>query len=450
MKPVNLPQIFNKKVMTETLKIVVINILLFGAFFELGSLGLYWLKNKQFFYTRQLAKNYKELGIDMEGVRLGDSADSVIERFHPFFGYIQRSGPDFQPGFKMNNYGFLSTYDYPFLKKNKNQVIVAIFGGSVASNLSVFEVKNKVITNKLKELPQFKDKEFIILSFATGGYKQPQQLIILNYFLSLGQKFDIIINVDGFNEVALSSLNNRNNLDVTMPSFQHISPLVNFASHSLTPRAIETMNRIRANKEKLNGEIMNLFTCKFASFYTIQSFYIQSLINNYRQDVIKFERDIKTNTKGKSIVQLNVVPEPLADGVVFDKIAQHWVRSSVLMKRVSEASQIPYFHFLQPNQYYQTKRVFSEAEKKVAFNKETPYADAVKLGYPKLLENVKKLQSNGVQFFSAINILDDIKEPIYIDSCCHYYDLGLKALGNYVGDSLVKVLSQNREKTGKK
>jgi len=449
MKPVNLPQIFNKKVITETLNIVVINIVLLGAFLELGSLGLFWLKNKQFFYSRPIAKSYKELGIDMEGVRLGNSADSVIERFHPFFGYIQRPGPDFQPGFKINNYGFLSPYDYPFIK-SKNQVIVAIFGGSVASNLSVFEVQNKVITNKLKELPQFKDKEFIILSFATGGYKQPQQLMILNYFLALGQKFDIIINVDGFNEVALSSLNNRNNLDTTMPSFQHISPLVNLASHSLTPRAIETMSKIRANKEKLNEEILMLFTCKLASCHTIKSIYVQSLINNYRQDVLKFDRDITTNTKGQSIVQLNTVSEPLADAVVFDKIAQHWVRSSVLMKRVSEASKIPYFHFLQPNQYYQTKRVFSEAEKKVAFNKETPYANAVKLGYPKLLENVKKLQSNGVQFFSAINILDDIKEPIYIDSCCHYNDLGLKALGNYVGDSLVKALSQNTEKTGQK
>jgi hypothetical protein len=210
------------------------------------------------------------------------------------------------------------------------------------------------------------------------------------------------------------------------------------------------MRRIRANKEKLNEAILILFTCKLASCHTIKSIYVQDLINNYRQDVLKFDRDIRTNTKGKSIVQLNTVPEPLADRVVFDKIAQHWVRSSVLMKRVSEASKITYFHFLQPNQYYPTKRVFSEAEKKVAFNKDTPYADAVKLGYPKLLENVKKLQSNGVHFFSAINILDDIKEPIYVDSCCHYNDLGLKALGNYVGDSLVKSLSQNTEKTGKK
>jgi hypothetical protein len=43
---------------------------------------------------------------------------------------------------------------------------------------------------------------------AIGGYKQPQQLMALNYFTALGGEFDVLVNVDGFNEVALPPLEN--------------------------------------------------------------------------------------------------------------------------------------------------------------------------------------------------------------------------------------------------
>jgi hypothetical protein len=40
------------------------------------------------------------------------------------------------------------------------------------------------------------------------GWKQPQQPLALSYFLSLGAKYDVVMNLDGFNELALPFLNN--------------------------------------------------------------------------------------------------------------------------------------------------------------------------------------------------------------------------------------------------
>ena len=201
----------------EVLKIALINLAFLLIFLELGSLGWYFVKHKQFFYTRSKAQDKSALGINLEGVRLNQS---IVNRLHPFFGFIEKPGPDFRPGFKINNYGFMSPYDYPFKKTKPNQFIVGVFGGSVAANYGIFEVQNKVLSRYLKQLPGLKDKEFVILSFATGGYKQPQQLLILNYFLALGQELDFVVNIDGFNEVALSNLNNKNKLDLAMPSVQ--------------------------------------------------------------------------------------------------------------------------------------------------------------------------------------------------------------------------------------
>lgn len=427
----------------KVLKVILINLIVLSILFELGSLGLYWLKHKKFFYTRPMAKSYQELGINMEGVRLGDS---VVERFHPFFGFVKKPSPDFRPGFKTNNYGFTSPYDYPIIKTDKKQFIIGILGGSVADNLSVFEVQNKIIASHLKKLPQFQDKEFMVLSLATGGYKQPQQLILLNYFLSLGQQFDLIINVDGFNEVALSNINNQAGIATTMPSLQHIGPLATIASHSLSRNSIEIMGRLNDTKQKLQQGINKLFACRLASCHSIYSLFVQSLINQYRTDLMRFDREIRMNPQGESIVYLNKEPHPLDNVQAFDKISSHWARSSVLIKKLLDQNNIPYFHFLQPNQYYQTQRVFSEGEKQIAFSDQTPYNEGVKLGYPKLLEKTKKLTKNQVNFFSAINILDNVKEPVYVDSCCHYNDIGQRVFLEYIGDSIVKTIAKNPEK----
>src|SRR6185436_6541397 len=61
---------------------------------------------------------------------------------------------------------------------------------------------NPTFAEALNAIPRFANKPIRILSFALGGHKQPQQLMILTYYLSLGQPLDVIINVDGFNEIS--------------------------------------------------------------------------------------------------------------------------------------------------------------------------------------------------------------------------------------------------------
>jgi len=48
----------------------------------------------------------------------------------------------------------------------------------------------------------------VILGFP--GYKQPQQLLALAYFLSLGAEYDLIINLDGYNDIVLPVTDNYN------------------------------------------------------------------------------------------------------------------------------------------------------------------------------------------------------------------------------------------------
>jgi len=430
----------------EIIKIALINLVLLLVFLELGSLGWYFVKHKQFFYTREKPLDKSALGINLEGVRLNES---IVERFHPFFGFIQKPGPDFRPGFKVNNYGFFSPYDYPFKKTKPNQFIIGVFGGSVASDYAIYQVQNKILPKYLKQLPRLKDQEFIILSFATGGYKQPQQLLILNYFLALGQELDMVVNIDGFNEVALSNLNNKNKIDLAMPSIQHILPLTNIASNTLSTKAMKSTIAIQENKAKINQAFTTLQNCTLAACDALTSVYIQNLVNNYKTDVIKFEKERTKQQDGGSVIYINTNKSVLEDSVAFEQMAQNWAKSSIFMHKVLSASNVPYFQVLQPNQYYQTKRVFSAAEKQIAFNQDTPYAKAVELGYPALFKKFPNLEKNHIDILNGVNVFDKTKDAVYVDSCCHYNQAGEVIFSDYVGSSILEVLRKDERKKKK-
>ena len=433
----------------EILKVALINLVLLLVFLELGSLGWYFLKHKQIFYTREKREDKSALGVNLEGVRLNQS---IIERFHPFFGFIQNPSPDFRPGFKVNNYGFISPYDYPFKKFKKNQFVIGIFGGSVASDFSIFQVQNKILPEYLKQVPGLQDKEFVILSFATGGYKQPQQLLILNYFLALGQELDLVVNIDGFNEVALSNLNNKNQINLAMPSIQHISPLTSLANNSLSIEAMQATIRIKENKTRINEGLESLQHCSLAACDALTSVYVQNLVNNYRKDVIAFEkeRSKKQQDEEGSVIFINKNKSILEDSAAFEQMAWNWAKSSIFMHKILSASNVPYFQVLQPNQYYQTKRVFGEAEKRIAFNKETPYAKAVELGYPAILGKFPNLQKNNINILNGVKVFDKTKDTVYVDSCCHYNQAGEVIFSNYVGSSILESLRKDRARNKKK
>jgi hypothetical protein len=436
------PFILFKK-LQEFIKIAAINLIVLFLCLEGGFLLLYYLKNKQLFYTRKSSENYQELGLNLEGVRLGES---IVERLHPFFGYVQRPGPDFRPNFKTNNYGFISPYDYPFIKTNENQYIIGVFGGSVASNYSIYEIQNKILETQLKQIPALKNKEIIILSLATGGYKQPQQLLVLNYMLSIDQKFDLVINIDGFNEVALSNFNNKYQLDFAMPSANHILALTQLADSSLSDKALQALLKIKQTKPKLEPAIQQLQNCQLASCYGFRSLQLQLLLQDYRQQIERFER-YRTKSDGKgiedSILYFYVQPKPLATKELFEQITNHWVETSKLMRDTLAAENIPYFHILQPNQYYQTQRVFSAAEQQIAWSEDSPYDKAVRQGYPLLIEQINQLKAENINILNAVTVFDQTSEIVYIDDCCHYNPVGEKIFSDGVADFIVNTLKNN-------
>ena len=428
------------------LTLIAVNLAIAFICLEALSLAFYFINQKQFFYTRTKGKEKVAEDIERIGIRLDES---IVERLHPFFGYVLKQGAftNERLKLKVNKHGFFSLYEYPFVKTNKKQFIIGIFGGSVANNFAVDEYIHQRLSKKLQNNPEFADREIVILNFGNGGYKQPQQLLILNYFLALGQELDLVINIDGFNEVALSNLNNKAQLEIAMPSVQHIQGLTSLANNNLSPEAMSAIVQINDNKQQLKAGIDKLQNCQLALCHAVTSLQVKQLVNNYQQAVVKYDAQVKQSNSDRAksgIVYIPKADSVLSDAAAYEKMASLWYESSIGMNQILSSRNIKYFHFIQPNQYYPTKRVFTAKEKEIAISKDSPYIEGVNKGYPVLLSKVNDLQKAGVNVFSAVNILDNTKETVYKDACCHYNSVGQEILVNYVSNSIIKVVRKSK------
>ena len=102
--------------------------------------------------------------------------------------------------FATNNYGFDSVFDYPYHKKSDDEYVIGLFGESLAVGF-VKSTMPGLFDDIFAKTPQLRGKKVILLSFGQAGFKQPQPLETLAYFLSIGQRFDFVVNIDGGNEI---------------------------------------------------------------------------------------------------------------------------------------------------------------------------------------------------------------------------------------------------------
>ncbi len=112
------------------------------------------------------------------------------EIIHPYLGFVI----DFNDEQKnKETYGFTTTVA-PVIKREPGKLNVVLLGGSVAQSMG--EVMQEVLRRVCRVPPN-------VVNLGFAGYKQPQQLLALAYFLSLGAEYDLIINLDGYNEIVL-------------------------------------------------------------------------------------------------------------------------------------------------------------------------------------------------------------------------------------------------------
>jgi len=420
----------------RTLGVVLVNLIVFCVLAELLALFLFYNDTGRLFYTYQ--KPYEPIAEAQQGRLTGDG-------LHPYFGPTHRQGYPFDipeplrenasssARVPTNNFGFASTHSYPFMKTSPNQFVIGMFGGSVGAWFC--QVGAHRLVEDLKANAFFKAREIVPLCLSHEGYKQPQQLLVLSYFLSIGQTFDLVLNLDGFNEVTLSSFNNQRGLDISMPSAMHLDPLVNLVNQAtLTPEKLQSLAAISQYKERINYLVGRLQHNRIAAINFVLERLHRSATTSYQAEVVRFAA-LPSNPSDASLILATPSVTQRDEAKALADAAKSWSEASTLMQTMLSARGIPYFHVLQPNQYF-TTRSFSAEEAKVARSDASPFKTGAEKGYPLLVRESEGLKSR-VNFLNATDIFDRESAAVYMDDCCHYTLRGNQILADAIARQIL-------------
>jgi hypothetical protein len=420
----------------RTVGVVLVNVILFCALAELLALLLFYNDTGRLFYAYR--KPYELIADAAAGRLTGDG-------LHPYFGPTHRQGHPFDipeplrengatpAQVPTNNFGFASPHQYPFIKTSPNQLVIGIFGGSVGAWFC--QVGTHRLVADLQANTYFKSREIVPLCLSHEGYKQPQQLLVLAYFLSIGQVFDLVVNIDGFNEIVLSTFNNQRGLDISMPSAMHLDPLVNLVNQAtLTPEKLQSLAAISQYKERINHLVGRLQRNRSAAINFVLERLHRSATASYQAELVRFS-SLPSNPSESSLILATPSVAPRDETRALADAAKGWSEASALMQTMLVARGVPYFHVLQPNQYF-TTRSFSSEEATVARSDASPFRKGAEKGYPLLVAESEALRSR-VNFLNATGVFDRESSAVYIDDCCHYTLRGNQLLADAIAKQIL-------------
>ena len=343
------------------------------------------------------------------------------EVVHPYMGYV------YDPRVETSTpYGISDVS--PVQKRSPDKVIIGIFGGSFADDIAYSATE--ALGTLLK--PRFPGKEFVFVKATIGGYKQPQQLMALNYFSAIGGEFDIVINLDGFNEIALPALENMPNTNPFFPRQWHLR------MRTVPDRDfLATIGRIK---------FLDSVSERWAGFFRSGPLRYSVTANTIWRLGDRVLYNAATNTRaqlpqmasGTNEYAASGPPAPFdTPGEMYPALARTWAESSFQMNAVAVAKGIRYFHFLQPNQYLQGTKPMGDDERRIAIKEDHSYARSVRSGYPELRARGRELTQRGVNFVDLTNVYANIREPLYADNCCHVNAAGRRIVIEAIARTII-------------
>jgi len=152
-------------------------------------------------------------------------------------------------------------------------------------------------------------------------------------------------------------------------------------------------------------------------------------------------RTIPPATGARDIESLGPPFDFKDESAYFEASVQLWRRSSQQMQSLCAGAGMPYFHFLQPNQYVPGSKPMGSRESASALRRDSLGARLVANGYPLLAQAGERLRSDNVHFHDLRMVFAQIEEPLYIDHCCHVNRKGSEIMAERMANLISADLS---------
>ena len=253
----------------------------------------------------------------------------------------------------------------------------------------------------------------------------------------------MVLNLDGFNEVALPFADN---------SAAGVYPLFprswnHYASRARLPdKAMLQLARLarlkreeRARRNFFSSPLLRRSNFCLLLFDVLDSKTCSRIAEGdraLRRIINRSPRELTPETSGPRRELHDL------DGF-FAAMADSWARCSGEMDGLCRANGILYLHALQPNQYVPGSKPLSRVEKETAWYEGNDYAYkiAAQQGYPDLVRDGRNLRNSGEHFLDLTLLFKDVAETLYEDNCCHVNKRGNDLIAARLAAEIASLLS---------
>jgi hypothetical protein len=290
-----------------------------------------------------------------------------------------------------------------------------------------------LLETALEGLPRFRGRDVQVLSLAAGGYKQPQQLMVLTYLLSLGAHFDVVVNLDGFNEI-------------TLPIRENLADGVNpFYPRAWRYRLGEgSRDELEARGAAVVIDDLRRRWAEVAGGRPWRSSFAASLVwwlvdSRLQAEAVRRQLALRDDGGGELRPELAGPSfRTSSRSELLDALVAHWRRCSEEIDRLARGHGIEYYHFLQPNQYDPGSKPLSAEERRRAVDPSSGFAELVAEGYPRLREAGGALAASGVAFVDLSGVFSEVEDTVYIDTCCHLSPRGIQLVVDRITEAVAQ------------
>lgn len=389
-----------------------------------------------------------------EAVEPRSGGTALVNRVHPFLGWSRAPGspspvifwrgtipiadaaggglgPWTRANATANAFGYFSSLD-DYAAVPSDRFVVGVFGGSVADQLAV--LAGDSLRDSLSAHLGLARDSVVVMNLASGAYKQPQQLMSLAQMLVLGVEFDLVINIDGFNEVVFGGSDARSGHHPLFPSRAHWAVTVELARALPSDEQLERAGRIaglRLRARSIADVASEGHVLRHSALARAAS---EVLSRRYRERARSLEQELQGSAAGPEASPVAELPHPCLerrDGC-WDLVLDLWARSSWLMHELAQRNRTVYLHVLQPALDVADGKPLSEEEER-SRRAGSLERRPVRAGYPLLRERGESLGQRGLAFRDLSRVFAEHPETIYVDGCCHFNLRGNRILAEAIG-----------------
>jgi len=292
---------------------------------------------------------------------------------------------------------------------------ILLTGGSVAAFFALTE--GEALARDLESDARLAGRRVVVLQGAHASHKQPQQLNRVALHLSMGHRPDLVIDLNGFNEMAFGVENGRKGCNPAWPT----SPSWGTSVAGVSSPSPERMDLI-AQLWKLRNESYDLVrtalkhglqrSCAIGALAEARMRSLSVRRGDLQQRIALVE-NASTDERTRRQVggpEFDASPEALLEAS-----ERVWTESSRSMRALCDSRGLAYLHVLQPALFDAGSKPVSAEEERIQ-NPNDSWLVGARDGLPRLRRAGLQLAAEGEHFLDASRMFAEMTETFYVDA----------------------------------